>query len=184
LIRVVEDAHGLTVGTVIDRTQLGAATLPDGIYIVRDENGVHLAMFLPDPSSIQGVCTLSPCDIEGFTADMYGNDGTQCSSNNKYVPSDKQLQSFSQPLLAPPDFYVNSALVTRVVDNAGTAHKGLLYGTGAGEHRDMISYYTYSTGQCTPGSFPYNADSAPLAFFDLTIFTPPFSVVSVVAPTS
>src|SRR5262249_4752444 len=71
LIRVVQDAHGLTVGTVIDRTQLGAATLPDGIYIVRDISGVHLAMFLPDQSTIQGVCTLSPCDIIGFTPDNF-----------------------------------------------------------------------------------------------------------------
>jgi hypothetical protein len=180
LIRVVQDAHGLTVGTVIDRTQLGATTLPDGIYIVRDIDGVHLAMFLPDQSTIQGVCTLSPCDIIGFRPDNFGNDGTQCNGSNIYFPSDKQVQSFSQPLLTPPDFYMNSALVTSIQ----TGHKYVLYGTGAGEHNDILSYLTYSNGQCTSGPFPHDVDSAPVAFLDLSVFTPPFSVVSVVAPAS
>jgi hypothetical protein len=177
--RVVKDANGVTVGTVIDRTQLGATTLPDGIYIVREVNSLHLAMFLPDQVTIGGVCTLSPCDLVGFTLDPVGFDAHHCSSNNQYVPVDKQLQSLAHPLLMPVDFYINTALI---IDHTG--HKGLLYATGAGEHRDILSYFTYSTGQCTSGPFPYDADSAPWGFFDLSVFTPPFGVVSVALPAS
>jgi len=76
---------------------------------------------------------------------------------------------------------MNSALVTGIQ----TGHKYILYGTGVGQDRDdILSYFTYSTGQCTSGPFPYDTDSAPLDFFDLSVFTPPFGVVSVALPAS
>jgi hypothetical protein len=175
--RVVKDANGVTVGTVIDRTPLGAATLPDGIYVVRDLNGVHVAMFLPDQFTIQGVCTLSTCDIIGHTIDQFGQTGC---SNAQYFPVDQKVQNPAAPLFSPTDFYVNSAVVT----GCQTGHKFLLYGTGAGEHRDILAYFTYSSCQCTSGPFPSEADLAELAFFDLSVFTPPFGVVSVALPAS
>jgi len=169
--RVVKGANGLTVGTVIERTALGATILPDGVYFVRNVNGAHVVMFLPDSSTIQGVCTLSPCDVVGF-------DASDCSNtlDHQFFPIDPHVGN----LFSPSDVYVNSAVVTSFANG----HKLVLYPSGPGGRRVIASYLRYADGQCTSGPLPYDADTSPLGFDDLNGFTPPFGVVSVALPAS
>src|SRR5262245_21886047 len=60
--RVVKDANGVAVGTVISEAQSPDSTLPFGFWIVRGIGGLEALMFLPNEFSIEGACAFSPCD--------------------------------------------------------------------------------------------------------------------------
>jgi hypothetical protein len=169
--RVVKDSHGVTVGKVIDRTDLGLASLPAGTYFFRSVDHIHVLMFLPDRFSVQGVCTLSPCDVLAFdqnsTCDLSG------LSPSYLVTVDNNVQA----LFSPPDFYVSSFATTHSA--AFFAHP-LFYPSDLGEHHNISSYFTYSDRHCTSGALPYDVATSVPGILDLDSFTPPFEVVDVV----
>ena len=168
--RVVKDSRGVTVGKVIDRTELGVASLPSGIYFFRSVGQIHVLMFLPDPFSIQGVCTLSPCDVVAL------DQNSTCDASGLHpsllVPVDSNIQA----LFSPPDFYVSSV----VVDSEFFGPNTLLYPSDLGGQHAIASYFTYSDHSCHSGPLPYEAATSAVQFLDMNAFTPPFEVVDVV----